>query len=154
MVSTRIRKAASASGSDSGLGGPSVVGGVTFAQLQMRFGADVNLATIDEPRLNMFSSMGMLSPQDKQTVITYQLNQRLESGGGIEVGADIGNYTGLNNPSNPASLRTMLKPFEAYLVATLMPATLEEAYAYVPTLVQYEPLTIEAILKGLRNASS
>lgn len=150
LLSTRIRKAPNA---NEEFGGPVGGGSLTFAQLQARFGADVNLATIDEPRLDMFSSMGMLSPQEKQTIINYRNNQLLEAGGGVGVGVDLSTLTGLNNPSNPVSLRTMLKPFEAYLLATLMPATLEEALAYCPTLASYEPLTIEAVLKGLRNGS-
>lgn len=129
----------------------SVVGGVlpgSFAQIQMRFGPDVNLLSLDEARLDMFSSMGMLSPQEKQTILNQQRISKAESGGGIDVGTDLSIFH--HSSSSAGSMRTMLKPFEAYMLATLMPATVEEALAYVPTLAAYEPLTIEAVLKNLR----
>ena len=132
----------------SGAAGPAVPG--SFAHIQLRFGADIDLLTIDEARLNMFSSIGMLSPQEKATIINQQRIAQLEAGGGVDVGTDLSIFTGVANPHDSASRRTLLKPFEAYMLATLMPATLEEALAYVPTLAAYEPFTIEAVLKGLR----
>ena len=43
-----------------------------------------------------------------------------------------------------------LRPFEATMIATLIPLTVAEAVYYIPTLDGYDPLEIQAILNELR----